>query len=688
MPNDVTKTALDRYEKAKSYWSDIIERGEGDVDFLYGDQWDPKFRQSRESDGRPCLQENRLLSFVHLICNQIRQANPSINTKPVDDAADTKTSEVLDGIIRNIQHVSDSETVYDTASRNAITAGLGWIRVVTDYADYDSFDQEIKIERVLNPFSCLLEPEAERLDGGDAEYGFVLGKILVGDARKEHPEANISSEKDEEEIEILEYFYKEYEAKTLYLTREYGAIYEDDPRYSESLAITDERKVDVCRIKYAKILQEQIVEETVFPGKYIPLIPVVGDEAYVSGKRQLYSMIHNAKDPQRYFNYMKSSGAEVISLQPKSPFIAPKGSFNSNAKKWATANVNSYAFLEYDVQYDRNGNVLPAPQRQPVPQGSAAMFQEMMAAADGMKAVMGIYNPSLGNQSNDVSGKAIIARQLQGDNSNFHFVDNLAVALRQVGRVIIGMVPYVYSAPRIVRILGEDKRDSLVPVNQAVIQEGSSYRVPNRNEKANAIIDLKAGKYDIVVEIGAAYSTRRQEAANAIIEIARVKPEILEVAGDILIDSLDIPNGQQLVKRIRSIMPPELLGDDIEAERLRILTEQLGQLQQRLGETEAALLAKQNNQQFENQIATKKIEIDKQKVEIEALKAMADIEKTKAETQNINAETMTEISNRFSALEGRFEDVSGAIDIMLSAAESNSKATGEPQSPEPIEEQQ
>ena len=239
-----------------------------------------------------------------------------------------------------------------------------------------------------------------------------------------------------------------------------------------------------------------------------------------------------------------------------------------------------------------------------------------------------------------------------------------------------------------VRILGEDKSDKLVPVNQAVVSQGSEYRPVSVGEQANAVIDLRAGKYDVVVEIGSAYSTRRQEAANAIIEIARVKPEILEVAGDILIDSLDVPNGQQLVKRIRSIMPPELLGDDVEAQRLQGLTQQLGELQQRLQQTEAALLAKQNNEAFKNQLEAKKVEIDKQKVEIEALKTMAEIEKTKAETQNINADTMAEIADRFSKLENRFDDVSGAIEVMLMAAESGDEdeATGEPsESPEPEE---
>jgi hypothetical protein len=696
MPDkNILDTALQRHSDAQSFWSEIYSRGEEDIEFLHGDQWDAKVRSSRIAGGRPCLQENRLLSMVHLICNQIRQASPSINVKPVDDLADSDTADIIDGVIRNIQHVSDCETVYDTAARNAISAGIGWIRVLTEHADYDSFDQEIKIDRILNPFSVLLDPNAMRVDGSDAEYGFILDEISKEEFERLYPDEDISSFDNAnasnwivgDNVIVAEYFYKEYTTKTLYQT-DMGVFFKDDMPLGATVA--DERETDICTVKYAKLTHNAILEEGEFPGKYIPIVPVIGDEAFIDGRRQLYSMIYHAKDPQTYFNYMKSASAEILALQPKAPFVGPVGSFNSTTEDWITANVKNHAFLQYDVVYDKNGMPLPSPQRQPTPQGSPAMFQEMLSAADGIKSVLGIYDPSLGNASPDISGKAIIARQVQGDNSNFHFIDNLAVALRQVGRIIVGLIPYIYNTPRLIRILGEDKSDKLVPVNQAVVAQGSDYRKPRVNEPANKIIDLRAGKYDVIVEIGSAYSTRRQEAANAIIEIARVKPEILEVAGDILIDSLDVPNGQQLVKRIRSIMPPELLGDDVEAQRLQGLTQQLQELQQRLQQTESALLAKENNQRFENDISAQKLDIDRKKVEIEALRAMADIEKTKAETQNINAEMMSQISSSFANLQGDISDIRGAIEVMLDAAEADigneEQATGAPIEAPEIEE--
>mgnify|MGYP006398682835 CR=1 FL=1 len=682
--SELLKTAMDRFQAAQEYCDADYKRGQEDVNFVLGDQWPQKIKEQRQSEGRPCLTENRLMPFVHQVVNQIRQARPAIRPKPVDSNADVDTAEVLQGIIRNIETSSDAETAYDTAAYNAVSASIGWIRVNTQYADERSFDQELCIERVLNPFSVLLDPNAKRLDGADANYAFIFDDMDIEEFKELYPDAStegfeVSDEHtdwtSEDKIRIAEYYYREYETKTLVRWR-VNVLGEPIEQISlidvmpENAEIIEERSVEIPVIKYCKITAADVLEETEVLGKYIPIVPVVGFETWRDGKRELYSLIHQAKDPQSMFNYWKTASTEVVALQPKAPFVGAVGQFNSKAQQWVNANRENYAFLEYDpVIID--GVPMPPPQRQAPPTSSGIQLQEAMAAADGIKASLGMYDASMGEQTNDISGKAIIARQLEGDNSTFHFVDNLSTAMKHVGRILVDLIPKVYSEARIVRILGEDGTENMVPVNQPYGKDQKGNKVPlEPGMPQEGFHKLDAGKYDVVVEVGPAYATRRQEAANAILELSRADSRVLEVAGDIFIKSLDIPNAEEIAKRLRAIMDPALLGDDVEAQRLQTMQQGLAQLEQQLKETQAALDAKKNNQEFENQLELKKLEID-------SAKTMAEIKKIEAEiNQSIPAASMQDIAAAITELKAQSDDINAAFDLFLSAQEE--KATGEP----------
>ncbi|CAN0465332.1 unnamed protein product, partial [Phaeothamnion confervicola] len=229
--------------------------------------------------------------------------------------------------------------------------------------------------------------------------------------------------------------------------------------------------------------------------------------------------------------------------------------------QWSNANRANHQFLEYDPVLDDNGMQVPPPMRQAPVTMPLGMLQEGLACVDAIKGALGMFNPQMGNEGNEVSGKAIIQRQVQGDNATFHFIDNLAVALRHVGRITVDIIPIVYTGQRIVRIMGEDGKEGLVPLGRPVVKQGNQW-VPT--DQQGKVINFDA-KYDVIVEVGPTMNTRNQELANAIIEIARVNPEIWSVAGDMFIKALNLPNGDEIAKRIRATMDPALLGDDIEA---------------------------------------------------------------------------------------------------------------------------
>lgn len=693
--NDIIDLMKSRYDEADDYYSEEYTRGREDVNFAMGEQWPEKIKASRTRQNRPCLTENRVLAFINLVVNQIRQSRPTINAKPVDSEADPKVAEIYQGIIKNIEVTSDAETAYDTAAWNAVASGRGWLIVGTRYADYDSFDQEIYIDRVMNPFSVMLDPCSTRMDGSDAEYGFIVDRMTKKEFEKKYPKADVDGFDavdarggwiSKEEVRIVDYYYKDYTTKELVEFEYQGQTfkgYKDE--YKDVLEMPDvvvirERDVEVCTIKHCKATSRDILEENEFLGKYIPIVPVYGQEAWYNDKRSVFSLIHAAKDPQRMFNYWKTASTEVIALQPKAPWVGAKGQFKSNAAGWRQANTDNIAFLQYDpVTID--GQLAPPPQRQAPPTSSGGMLQEAMLAADGIQSTLGIFNDNQGAESNGVSGKAIIARQVQGDNSTFHFVDNLATSMKQVGRILVGLIPLVYSGFRIVRVLGEDNAEMLVPLGQPVVEDKDGYRMAREGEKAS-VLRLDNGKYDVVVEIGASYATKRQESSNAIIELLRIAPELNAIAGDLLVANLDIPQAQIIADRIRTQMSPELLGDDLEAQRLQAMQQQLEATQQQLEDTMIALDAKQTNERDKLELERQRLVIDAQKAQADVAKTMAEIEKLRAEANvEIYAEAMKDLMQAVAEQRGTVDDTAGAMEIFLERAERDEKeAASEPKS--------
>jgi len=694
------KEVLDRYKVHEEFWRPIYLRGQQDVDFALGDgkQWDAKIRAIREKNGQPCLEENRMLPFVNQTLNNIRQSRLSIIPKPVDDKADPQTAEICRGLIRNIETQSDASTVYDTAARNSTMASVGWIRVCTCYANPMSFDQEIRYERIQNFQSVMLDPTHQRQDGSDAEDGFVFDDLDEEEFKSKHPNAKFEGFPKEGEwkrgstIRVAEYFKKEHTETEIV---EYVLV----PRVERQVALADEvppgatelrrRKTTVTKVKHRKLSgAEFLSEEKVFPGIYIPLVPVYGFEVHTDGGRTFYSLIHQGKDPQRALNYWISANTETTALQPKTPFVGPVGSFSTYAAQWAAANQENYPTLEYDpvtVMGDDGTSMLaPPPQRSAPPTPSPGMTQEIMRISESIKASLGIYDPSMGKPSNEISGKAIISRQLQGDNATFHFVDNLAVGIRHVGRITIGIIPIVYTGQRTIRILGEDGTESLVPLGRPVVKIGKGYQ-PAPEGQEGTVISFDAGEYDVVVEVGASFATKRQEMANLLMEATTANPALFAAAGDLLFKSLDVPGAEEIAKRIRATMDPALLGDDVEAQRLQMLTKALKDVQDKLALTEEALLAKKNNEEFKNSLEAKKVENDTRKIMIDAAKTEAEIKKIESEiATTVPHEALGTIAVAIRDLKAQLDDASGAIHVLLSQEEE--EGTGGPdESPGPIE---
>lgn len=591
--SDILKDAKEEFEECVQ--AEASNRADALDDLRFArlaEQWPEEVKRQREQEGRPCLTINRLPAYIRQVVNDSRQNKPSIKVKPVDDSADIETAEVLNGLIRSIEYVSSADVAYDTAVDFAVSCGIGYLRVDMDYVHDDTFDMDVRIARVANPFSIYGDPFSEAADSSDWMRAFVVDRMSKDAFRKKYKGAE-EVDWDEsgysalnapwaegEIIQVAERWGREEVSRKIVQLND-GSIldakqYKAQKDYLDliGLSVTGDRDTKSWKVTQNIITGAEVLEKNDWPGIYIPIIPVYGDEVNIEGKRHFRSLIRDAKDTQRMFNYWRTTSTELVTLSPRVPFIGRKGAFSTDANKWATANSVSHAYIEYDGQ--------EAPQRQPLDTGGAAgAMQEALAASDDLKSILGLYDASMGARSNETSGRAIIARQREGDTSTFHFIDNMSRAIRHLGRVVVDLIPHVYSGPRILRVIGEDGSSKNVPVNQPapVGQETQQEEAAEVQQAVSRIYDLTTGRYDVVVEAGPSFTTKRDEAAEQMTELIRVYPQSAPLIGDLLAKNLDWPGADEISARFKAMLPQPIQGQN---PALQQMQEQMQQLQQQL----------------------------------------------------------------------------------------------------------
>jgi hypothetical protein len=569
---DALKDALEAFEKSAEHDDHNRKAFEDDIDFaLLENQWPDQVRRDRELEGRPCLTVNKLAAMGRQIVNDARRNKPGITVHPVDSEADPETAEVLNGIIRNIEQSSNAEVAYDTALENAVFGGFGYFRINTKYTSDDTFDQDIVIERISNPLSVYRDCYSTAADSSDWNYCFVVDSLSKAQFKRQYPGAEQVDWKSEawrdlsspwldgDFVQVAEYWTREKAKKRILLLSDQSVIeadeYERDKPAFDALGIQvmAEREVDTHKVKQRIMSGAEVLETVDWAGKYIPIVPVYGSEVVLKGKRTFRSLVRGAKDAQRMFNYWRTTSTELVAMAPKTPFIGRKGAFETDINKWATANTQSHAFIEYDGP--------EAPQRQPFAGVPAGALQEALNASDDIKTVLGMYDASLGARSNETSGKAIIARQMESDNATFHFIDNLSRAIRHAGRILIDLIPEVYSVPRTIRVLGMDEKPEVKAVNQPV-QEREENPLTGEIEEVTKIYDLTSGRYDLTVSAGPSFASLRQEAASQMIELIRAYPDAAPVIGDLLVKNLDWPGADEIAERMSKAMGQAPEGEE------------------------------------------------------------------------------------------------------------------------------
>lgn len=548
------------------------------------DQWPEAIRREREREDRPCLTISKMNAFIRQVVNDARQNKPAIKVHPADSGADPETAELISGLIRNIEYTSNADTAYDTGIEAAVAGGFGYWRVGLDYAYHDSFEMDLSIERVGNPFSVYGDPNSTEADSSDWMDAFVVDRLTEDQFKAKYGKKSKVDWDDasawgqdtwRESNEVLTAeWWKREEAEikiAQFLDQRNGEIRtysqdqiekdEDIQLFLETgiLEFKRERMGKTYKVRQRIMSGAEVLEDNDWAGCYIPIVPVYGDEYNIKGRRYFRSLIHSAKDAQRQFNYWRSAATELVALAPRVPWIGRKGTFDSDQERWNTANKKSHAYLEYDGE---------VPTRLPLDSGPAAgALQESLNASDDMKAVIGLYDASLGARSNETSGRAIMARQREGDVSTFHFIDNMSRAIRHTGRILIDLIPHVYSGERMIRVMGEDGKPESKqlgkPFPKVDPKTGQPMQDPSTGEAIMALHDLSAGKYDLTVKTGPSYTTMREEAVAMMTQIVQAMPQSAPIIAPELFKNFDWPGADKIAEKFEQMaegpqIPPEM----------------------------------------------------------------------------------------------------------------------------------
>lgn len=539
-----------------------------DLKFAAGEQWPVEIQNSRTLEARPCLTINKIDPYIRQVTNNIRQQRPRIKAHGMNNQADEKLAQIITGITRHVEVNSDADQAYDTAVDFAVRMGWGYWRITTEYASDDSFNQEIFIRQIVNPFTVYFDPNSVMPDGSDAEKCLITEVIPKAVFRSLYPGRDdgtgftLRGTGDtnaewvmKEDIRIAEYFYTVREKADLYLLSDGSTAFADDKDFfarleAKGLTVIDKRSAIKKTIKWCKVTAMEVLEEGVWAGKYIPIVPVYGQQLIVDAKRKKFGLVRMAKDPQRMYNFWQTAFTESVALAPKAKWLIAEGQDEGHEMEWANANIKSAPVLRYK-QKDIEGQPAPPPQRlqpEPPPAGvisaSAAINQDLMA-------VLGIYDPSQLDQGN-ISGKAINGQQQQADLSNFHFYDNLTRSIRWTGKIILDLIPKIYDAERVMRIIGEDGKPEIITINQRTTDELGVETVLN---------DVTIGQYDVVMETGPGFNSKRQEAVASMMPLLAGNAELFNLAGDLVFRNMDFPGADIIADRLAAVNPLAQIND-------------------------------------------------------------------------------------------------------------------------------
>ena len=658
VPKLTKKAKQELLEEARSRFADVLGRDaknrewqRDDTRFVYepGAQWPSTFKNNRTSeDGSdPCLEFNQLKQFVNQVVNDQRQNRPGIRVHPAGGQATEDTAETAQGLIRAIEYGSQAEAVYDCGYQHSVVGGRGYWRIVSEYESADSFNQKLVIQRIPDPLAVVPDIDFRTPDASDMKFCFVMDVMKKDEFERKYPNVNVGSWstdgdraewfKGEDEVIVADYYRRVCVPRTLAMLADGTTAWEDE--VPEGAEVIDTRESEDYKVEWYTLgAGQEVLEQHEWSGTIIPVVMDMGDEIVVEGKRMFQGLIRMARDSQALFNFALTAQAIHLGNAPRSPWVMAEGQAEGYESLWREANRKNYAYLYYKPTMV-DGQLAPPPQRQAPSMPDAGLMAASQQATQLLRSTIGMYENSLGLRGQETSGRAILAREKQGDNATFHYADNHARAIALTGRIVLELLPIYYDTQRAEHIIGEDDERKQVVLNETTLDP-----VTQQPTLKN---DFSIGKYAVAVSSGPTYATRKQEGADLLMQMVQAVPDVMKVAGDLVMKAQEVPDAEILAERFKLLLPPQIqqaeaakeAGQDPKLAQMNAQLQQVtqqaqqaiqqlnGQLQQvtqELEQVKADKTAQIQANQAKAEEAHLGAQVDVQKLQIDAAKAAQD----------------------------------------------------------------
>lgn len=622
----IVEEASRRFARCAEWEATARQNFLDDYKFAHGDadngfQWPNRIRQNRDLDSRPCLTMNMIRQHNLQIVNEAKQNKSTVQFKATGGAASKDGADLYNSMFKRVEYLSNAQAAYETAQEFQVAAGWGIVRVVTEYENNKSFNQDFRIKRVKDPLSVYFDPDASEKDKSDGLFAFVFDLVLdekldeaypgMKELMTNAPLGGVSAYDGwiiKDHTRVCEYFRKVAKKDRLVsfinpnngqrvqLKKSLmpGEIYDQ----IKVLPLTKEREIVDWEVEWYLIVGQQVVAKTIWPGKYIPLIMVVGEETVIDGIMDRKGHTRAMKDAQRMYNYNASAQVEFGALQSKTPWIVAAKAIEEYESMWNTANTTNHSVLVYNHVGDDGETPVPPPARQEPPDVAPAYQGGMETAFNQMMMTSGQWQNQMGMGGNERTGEAISRRQDQGYTSVFHFANNYADALRYIGKQYLDIVPKIHDKARLLKLQSEDGEDFDLQLDPAAQQELQVKRDQDQNI-VGRILNPMIGEYDVKADVGPDYGTRREESVKAMTLIMTQAPDIAPIIADLLLSAMDFKESNEAARRLKRMVPPQALGkgpsqaEQALQEQVQQLTAELAKAMQKVGEKQIKLLAKE-----------------------------------------------------------------------------------------------
>lgn len=631
------------------------------LQFRYGDQW-PQYAVASRGLERPQLTINETNTYIKKVTSQQRQQRPRGKASPVDSFADTKIAKVITGLGRHVEVNSDADYAYDTAFDFSATIGWGYWRLRTDYISEDSFNQDIFLDPVDNPFNVYFDYNSRLPDGSDAEKALITELMAKDVFKKKYPGASLNGFSDrgtgdsdpdwvtERDIRLAEYFCIERVKAKLVMLTDGTTIWADElPKIKQlmtmaGIGVQGDRDSFKRKVTWRKQTGFEILEEKTLPGRWIPVVPVYWTNVVINSRRMKFGLVKDAMDPARMNNFWKTAITEAMALAPKAKWLIPEGGDEGHENEYKNANLAPSPTLHFKTT-GVNGREIPAPQRIAPEMPPSGFIEAAFMATQDLSRVMGVFDPGVRGGAQHKSDKTLNAERGQAENTNFEGYDNLTRSIKHSWRIMLSWFPVVYDTERSARIIGEDGREKIVTLNQKSQGQGESGEAIEK-----VLNDIRVGTYDVVMETGPGYDTRRQEGVAAMMELlgTPLGEKVSQTADDLVLRAMDFPGADVIADRMAAANPLAQIDEMSDTPpaiqmKLKGMEQMIQQLQGEIQKRDMVLKSRQDVEEIKQHGAITR-EMIKERSDQEERNITARSKQHDAETYALTAQNVAEIN--------------------------------------------